>query len=770
MLKSIFKRTIARSRVFIVFFLIISLYPSCCCKSGDQAIKNVETFTRLYGYVKYFYPGDEAAAMDWNRFAVYGVKRVENAANSVELKKILEELFLPIAPALVIHESDQKTEFSLASVTPPNPEEMKVVTWLHYGVGFGNADSIYKSIRLNRKNTFANSSFSIGNLLNSIDAAPLRGKQIKLKAAVKTSGCQGQMWLRVDRPGGKLGFFDNMDSRPIQSEQWNYYEISGTVDTDATNIFYGCFLKGAGHLWLDDFQLWVKEDNDKDTWKPAAIKNPGFEEDEDGQKPKEWQIVDSGYSFQVTSSTASAGKKSLSMESQAVVLTEPVTNFEHIPALGEYIAKDLGSGLSCIMPIALQGTAEYTFPRSPLEKLALLTEAIKKEVPGELSAANLYVRLADITIAWNVFQHFYPYFDVMKIDWKSVLTESLQAAYLDKTPEDFLDTLSILVAKLKDGHGRVNLRGYTGASYFLPFKFEWIQGQWVITEVFDESLTNIRVGDVVVEINGMSSQKATEDKGRLISAATDGWKYYRLSTALLSGDKDEEFRLKLARDGNTSEVVLHASFSAQQFYSRFRNKKITSKNPEPGIYYLNLDAITLEEMNRLMPELEAAKAIICDLRGYPNGNHGLINHLLKEKENALWMWVPKVVYPDFQQVDYDKLGWNMEPVSPTLTAKIIFITDGRAISYAESYMGYIEGLHLATIVGQPTAGTNGNVNIFELPGGYSVGWTGMRVVKHDGSQHHGVGIIPQVRVERTIEGVKQGRDEFLEKALEIARQ
>jgi hypothetical protein len=30
-------------------------------------------------------------------------------------------------------------------------------------------------------------------------------------------------------------------------------------------------------------------------------------------------------------------------------------------------------------------------------------------------------------------------------------------------------------------------------------------------------------------------------------------------------------------------------------------------------------------------------------------------------------------------------------------------------------MGYIEGYNLTTIVGQPTAGTNGDINIFILP-------------------------------------------------------
>ncbi|MEL7149038.1 MAG: S41 family peptidase, partial [Bacteroidota bacterium] len=77
---------------------------------------------------------------------------------------------------------------------------------------------------------------------------------------------------------------------------------------------------------------------------------------------------------------------------------------------------------------------------------------------------------------------------------------------------------------------------------------------------------------------------------------------------------------------------------------------------------------------------------------------------------------------------------------------------------------------LATIVGETTAGTNGNVNPFNLPGAINVRWTGMHVVKHDGSQLHGIGIQPDVNVSPTIEGIKAGRDEVLEKALELARE
>jgi hypothetical protein len=40
----------------------------------------------------------------------------------------------------------------------------------------------------------------------------------------------------------------------------------------------------------------------------------------------------------------------------------------------------------------------------------------------------------------------------------------------------------------------------------------------------------------------------------------------------------------------------------------------------------------------------------------------------------------------------------------------------------------------------------------------------------NGTQHHGIGIIPNVYVAKTIKGVIEGRDEFLDKAIEIAKQ
>ena len=117
----------------------------------------------------------------------------------------------------------------------------------------------------------------------------------------------------------------------------------------------------------------------------------------------------------------------------------------------------------------------------------------------------------------------------------------------------------------------------------------------------------------------------------------------------------------------------------------------------------------------------------------------------------------------------DTTAWNFNRALPNINGDVAFVTDGRAISYAESCMGIVEAYKLGEIVGATTAGSNGNITTAMLPCGYSVTWTGMQVLKHDGSRHHGVGILPTVPVAPTKEGLAAGRDEVLEKAVEVVK-
>jgi C-terminal processing protease CtpA/Prc len=148
----------------------------------------------------------------------------------------------------------------------------------------------------------------------------------------------------------------------------------------------------------------------------------------------------------------------------------------------------------------------------------------------------------------------------------------------------------------------------------------------------------------------------------------------------------------------------------------------------------------------------------------------MLNHLSRDTLLSARFQIPQYTHPDQKQlVGYEMSRTEFAPRSPRVDGQVVFLTDTRAISAAETFMGIVKHYDLGTIVGQPTAGANGNINRTSLVGDWAVIWTGMRVRKHDGSQHHLVGIRPDVEAERTIKGIRSGRDEVLEKALKLIR-
>ncbi len=145
----------------------------------------------------------------------------------------------------------------------------------------------------------------------------------------------------------------------------------------------------------------------------------------------------------------------------------------------------------------------------------------------------------------------------------------------------------------------------------------------------------------------------------------------------------------------------------------------------------------------------------------------ILAHLTDTVIHSAHFDVPLLTMPDHRDGGYVDGAWTLAPIAPRLRANIVFLTGGGAISYAESTLGVVEAYKLGELVGEPSAGTNGNVNPFILPGGFSVAWTGMLVQKRDGTPHHGVGVVPTVAVSPTVAGLRAGRDEVLERAISI---
>lgn len=190
----------------------------------------------------------------------------------------------------------------------------------------------------------------------------------------------------------------------------------------------------------------------------------------------------------------------------------------------------------------------------------------------------------------------------------------------------------------------------------------------------------------------------------------------------------------------------------------------------PGVFYVDLTRARMAEIAPRLEALASARGVVVDVRGYPeDGGFGILPHLLDAPETDRWMHVAKIVGPSYETAGWNDFGWNLKPAAPRVSGKVVFLTDGSAISYAESVMGYVADRKLGTIVGSPTAGANGNVASFVSPGGFRLGFTGMRVTRHDGhSPHHLVGVAPDVAAAPTLAGLRAGRDEVLERGLAIA--
>jgi len=58
------------------------------------------------------------------------------------------------------------------------------------------------------------------------------------------------------------------------------------------------------------------------------------------------------------------------------------------------------------MPLALYGTHEHTYPMPDSISSKKLNQQLIKIPDADLNINNPDVRLANIVIAWNVFQHF----------------------------------------------------------------------------------------------------------------------------------------------------------------------------------------------------------------------------------------------------------------------------------------------------------------------------------------------------------------------------
>lgn len=427
-----------------------------------------------------------------------------------------------------------------------------------------------------------------------------------------------------------------------------------------------------------------------------------------------------------------------------------------LPSPSEPLRVDLAGRVTAFVPLAVH--VDETGASVPRATAPLPAS------PPRTTGDDRATRLAAVALAWGVFEHFYPYFDVVDVDRDAQLRASLARAAEDDGEEAFLWTLRELVAALQDGHGGV-YHSSDPRTARLPALFAWV-GDEVVVSAVHESVDDVEVGDVVVAVDGTPVDAWVDEMSDYVSAATPQYRRFRLAEELRRGAPGTASRLTLrGADGRTRRVTLpHRTDVADLVEPR----PAPIADLAPGVVYVDVERVDDDAYTAALPRLADAERIVFDVRGYPGrlSAHVFLGPLVDAPVRSAQWHVPDVTRPD-EPMDFTLGGWPVMPTEPHLDGERVFVTDGRAISYAETCLGIVEHFGLGAIVGEATAGTNGNINPFTLPGGYRVVWTGMKVLKHDGSQHHGIGIVPTHPVERTVEGIREGRDELLEAALTI---
>ena len=66
-------------KISVILTIIAGSLSTVCKSETSRKVQNIETFARLYGYARWFHPSDEAQEIDWDKFAVLGVKKVETS-------------------------------------------------------------------------------------------------------------------------------------------------------------------------------------------------------------------------------------------------------------------------------------------------------------------------------------------------------------------------------------------------------------------------------------------------------------------------------------------------------------------------------------------------------------------------------------------------------------------------------------------------------------------------------------------------------------------
>ncbi len=382
---------------------------------------------------------------------------------------------------------------------------------------------------------------------------------------------------------------------------------------------------------------------------------------------------------------------------------------------------------------------------------------------------NEDLRLLSLFRYWNIIEYFFPYKYQTDTNWDDVLNKMIPKFLNVANEEEYHLAMLELIVSADDAHANlVNDKTNNYFGYFwIPASFKLVDNTAVITGFYNDSLSklsDLKIGDIITKVNNKDIAEIVKEREKYINGSNPSSKMRNFYYGIFNGQNDS-VEIEYIRDNQTHNK------SVKRYYFKDFNYK-WAKNLElynildGNIGYVNMGILERKDVANIMEKLKDTKAIIFDIRNYPKGTLGTVgNYIISERK-----YFYKYTYPD---LDYPgKFIWkNGERYGAKeglkYKGKVILLVNEETQSHAEFTAMHLQTGDHVTTIGSQTAGADGNVSEIEMVGGYKTSISGIGIFYPDNTETQRKGVKIDLEVFPTIQGIIDGRDEVLEKAVKF---